>query len=140
MKRHPAYPPVPCRYGAPMGRRDQDPSPTPDQLHLVRVPLDSGGYDPGGAYWGIGQPLFCAWTNEGFRRYFRAPSRKAALAIAKEHRELDPNLWSVTLPSHNNAVLSFRGRTAWTKRTAKKHAQETGGLLEPAWLAQEIPA
>lgn len=54
------------RRGAPMGRGS-------DALHaldgarvrLARVPLDGGGYDPGGAYWGHrvnGESLFCAWT------------------------------------------------------------------------------
>lgn len=28
MKIHPAFPPVPCHYGAPMGRRDDGPSPS----------------------------------------------------------------------------------------------------------------
>lgn len=46
-------PKVSSRYGAPMGRHS-------DPLHsfaglkvsLRRVPLDGGGYDEGGAYWG----------------------------------------------------------------------------------------
>lgn len=49
-------PPVNARYGAPMGRHTG-----PDYLEtgagplrLVRIPLDSGGYDRGGAYWGLG--------------------------------------------------------------------------------------
>jgi len=41
-----------------------------------------GAYDDGGAYWGIGTPLYCAWSASGFRRYFRAPSRASALSIA----------------------------------------------------------
>lgn len=57
-------PKVNARYGAPMGRpsfgHGADPT-TP--FSLVRVPLNSGGYDRGGAYWGIGQPLYwyCAY-------------------------------------------------------------------------------
>lgn len=74
-----------------MGRRDQDPSPTPDRLHVARARMSAcGAYDQGGAYWGTGAPLYCAWTAEGFRRYFRAPSRRAALAIAAQHRETTP--------------------------------------------------
>lgn len=46
--------------GAPMGRSNV----TEDfekPCHLVEVPLDEGGYDPGGAYWGSGAPgLYCA--------------------------------------------------------------------------------
>jgi len=51
--------PVDCKYGAPMGR--------PNKGHILetmgqrlfdcKVPLDSGGYDRGGAYWGQGEPL-----------------------------------------------------------------------------------
>lgn len=32
----------------------------PMRLRLVRVRIDSGGYDSGGAYWGIGSPLYRA--------------------------------------------------------------------------------
>ncbi len=30
------------------------------KLHLVEVRIDSGGYDSGGAYWGLGSPLWRA--------------------------------------------------------------------------------
>ena len=61
-------------FGAPMGRRTL---PLFGKVHLARVPLDNGGYDPGGAYWGIGAPLYCAWNDEG-EMYFRAYSRDGA--------------------------------------------------------------
>lgn len=70
------------RYGASMGRRGYT-SCTPSNLHLQRVPIDSQGYDQGGAYWGLGVPLYCAWNN-GFEAYVRAESRKAAMALIKE--------------------------------------------------------
>ena len=44
-----------------MGRASHDDyTVTPDArpFRLVRCPLDSGGYDRGGAYWGIGTPLY----------------------------------------------------------------------------------
>lgn len=67
------------QYGAWMGRRSDLSSDTTTKLHLQRVRLDSGGYDPGGAYWGSGQPLFCAWDDEtGEARYLRASSRDEA--------------------------------------------------------------
>jgi len=76
-------PKVNCQYGAPMGRRGNG---TPahvdgEKLYLRRVPLDSGGYDSGGAYWGLGQRLY-AWSNiEGDRSgYLRARDRDAAKA------------------------------------------------------------
>jgi hypothetical protein len=56
------------RYGASMGRpstSDRELSHIDGidvKLKLQRVPLDSGGYDPGGAYWGHGSPL---WRSEG---------------------------------------------------------------------------
>jgi hypothetical protein len=43
--------------------------------------LDHGGYDNGGAYWGIGTPLYRAWyelEGEFCEYFFRAPTRKAA--------------------------------------------------------------
>lgn len=50
------------RYGAPMGRpvtgRQFEVLPDAPPFHLVRVRLDSGGYDRGGAYWGHGEPLY----------------------------------------------------------------------------------
>ena len=51
----------------------------PRSVRLFRLPIDSGGYDPGGAYWGIGGPLYCAVDDEGeFRRFMRAGSREEA--------------------------------------------------------------
>lgn len=56
-------PPVNGRYGAPMGRPskgDGEYKLTADAkpVYLVRCPLNSGGYDAGGAYWGLGEPLY----------------------------------------------------------------------------------
>jgi hypothetical protein len=58
------------------------------------VPIDSGGYDPGGAYWGHGAPLYCVegdglrtsdtWgrlaepEEDVFCRYYRAADRADA--------------------------------------------------------------
>lgn len=73
---------VSCKYGAPMGRitRPLTPGETP-RLHLVRVPLDSGGYDSGGAYWGHGAPLYCVWDDEtNGVQYVRAADREQARA------------------------------------------------------------
>lgn len=74
--------PVSAKYGAPMGRYTG-----PDYLeteagkiHLRRVPLDSGGYDRGGAYWGLGAPLWECLDQDGNGRIFRARNRDAAKA------------------------------------------------------------
>lgn len=80
-------PKVNSQYGAPMGRRDNGAPAHVDgeRLYLRHVPLDSGGYDSGGAYWGIGQRLY-AWSNaEGDRSgYFRARDRDAAKVYIRE--------------------------------------------------------
>lgn len=76
--------PVNCKYGAPMGRHGSRAG-QPDKLHLRRVRLDSGGYDSGGAYWGIGAPLYEVFDDDGeYSDYFRASSRDAAKAIIRE--------------------------------------------------------
>ena len=52
------------------------------KVTLQRIRLDSGGYDPQGAYWGVGQPLYWAATDDGqLDSTFRAYDRDAA----KEH-------------------------------------------------------
>ena len=71
------------QYGAQMGRRDLNAiNYDGGKLHLRRVPLDSGGYDPGGAYWGTGTPLWCAWgwleDGDCLECYTRAATRHAA--------------------------------------------------------------
>lgn len=65
--------------GAPMGRRHYRASDqhAPIKFHLVRVPMCSGVYDVGGAYWGNGDPLFVAYADlpdEEVRLFVRAPS------------------------------------------------------------------
>lgn len=53
--------------GASLGRASclqVDPDSAP-KIHLAGIRLDSGGYDPGGAYWGVGGWLWEAWTDDG---------------------------------------------------------------------------
>ena len=49
-------------------------------IYLHRVPLNSGGYDRGGAYWGMGIPLWEAIDQDGNGFIFRAESRDLAKA------------------------------------------------------------
>ncbi len=72
--------PVSCRYGAPMGRYTGPDylEPLASPVYLRRVPLDSGGYDSGGAYWGLGVPLYAAQDQDGNTVILRASSREAA--------------------------------------------------------------
>jgi hypothetical protein len=75
-------PEVFSRYGAPMGRNT---GPrylecSAGKLQLVRVPLNRGGYDSGGAYWGLGPPLWYVQDADGNSYFFRARNR----ALAKQ--------------------------------------------------------
>ena len=72
----PSFPKAYSQYGASMGRRGDDI--LEGKIHLTRVALDSGGYDPGGAYWGTPRTLWLAEDEEGRTMYFRAPDRAAA--------------------------------------------------------------
>jgi hypothetical protein len=80
MKPNPT-PPVDSNRGAPMGRYSgPDPLNTDaGRLYLSRVPINSGGYDAGGAYWGLASvALYCAMDQDGATRFFRAISRDSA--------------------------------------------------------------
>jgi len=72
-----------------MGRRDEtEEAGKVTRLHLQRVPINSQGYDPGGAYWGTGQPLYVAFDTEADTEYmqeifFRAWTRNEAKEEAK---------------------------------------------------------
>lgn len=86
-------PPVSCRYGAPMGRRTNPHLNPAEPVRLFRVRITSDGYDGGGAYWGLGQPLYCATQAAGpgdlgdeFTQYYRARDRAhAAAKLCTEH-------------------------------------------------------
>lgn len=71
-------------YGSDMGRPTYMPgAPSqPIKLHLERVPIDRGGYDRGGAYWGLGDPLYVAHA-EDVQLFYRAKSRDDAKAATK---------------------------------------------------------
>lgn len=73
---------VSSRYGAPMGRPEHHATQDIEvRFTLQRVRLNSGGYDCGGAYWGLGKPLY--WYASGLEDvdgYLRAASREEAKA------------------------------------------------------------
>lgn len=69
------------RYGSPMGRSEWRDAPTVSRsVRVFRVRINSQGYDDGGAYWGIGKPLFCATDGQNYRMFARADSRLSAVA------------------------------------------------------------
>lgn len=81
------FPPVSCRYGAPMGRvsAQLDPDLKPDALAVAGP---AGEYDSGGAYWGNGGnegPVWAVWErgrgHDGVA-YVRAHSRAGAIQAA----------------------------------------------------------
>ena len=75
-------PPVSCKYGAPMGRHTGPHylETCAGRLRLVRIPLNSGGYDSGGSYWGLGQPLYYVEDVDGNCQFLRASCRADAKA------------------------------------------------------------
>lgn len=79
------------KYGASMGRSEFREHSEDESLkfRLARVPLNAGGYDPGGAYWGTPSNLYVAEVeteteSEGLREtrlFRRAASREACKAL-----------------------------------------------------------
>lgn len=75
--------------GADFGRvGKQGPAELAYKFHLELVRIDAGGYDSGGAYWGLGQPLFTAWDDvtAGNRvdLFLRSTDRETAKAKIRE--------------------------------------------------------
>lgn len=71
---------VRSQYGAPLGRAgtsgDTD---EPYSFYLRKLPINSGGYDAGGAYWGLGQTLYHYQSRDGdCEGFLRAADREAA--------------------------------------------------------------
>jgi len=62
-------------WGAQMGRDDHA---VRGRCHLQRMHIDKGGYDSGGAYWGIGRPMYVCEDSEGNQFFIRARHRSDA--------------------------------------------------------------
>ena len=60
----------PHYYGAPMGRPSYYAITEGERVHCQRVSIDSQGYDRGGHYWGLGDPLYCVFQPHGDLRVF----------------------------------------------------------------------
>lgn len=76
---------VSCKYGAPMGRFS-DKTDNAFNVSVFRLAMTSdGAYDIGGAYWGIGLPIYrAAWyDSDGMacEAFVRANSRDEAIAL-----------------------------------------------------------
>lgn len=75
-----------CKYGAPMGRQSWNDNHGEyiGKMYLKRIPLNSGGYDSGGAYWGTGMPLYgYAAYDDSINGFVRAYNREDAKARVK---------------------------------------------------------
>lgn len=76
--------PVNSQYGAPMGRKSDNPNNFEGrEIRIARVPMVDGAYDPGGAYWGPGTPLYCVYTYDDAEEivyYQRAENRQVIIA------------------------------------------------------------
>lgn len=74
------------QYGASMGRMDclPDDRTEPVKLRMEKLRMYDGAYDKGGAYWGMGTPLYCAWghdsNGDSVCLYVRAHLRRTAIA------------------------------------------------------------
>jgi hypothetical protein len=67
---------VSSKYGAPMGRRNITDI-INGKVRLFRVRMLDYCYDRGGAYWGMGEPLYAA-IGDGFQFFLRAKNRPVA--------------------------------------------------------------
>jgi hypothetical protein len=74
------------------------------KVYVRRIPLNAGGYDKNGTYFGVGNPLFWVANDAGTIDYvIRAKNRSEAVANA---RELFPEarIWEVRALSHRKNV------------------------------------
>jgi hypothetical protein len=86
-KRTTLFTTVNSKYGAPMGRSDVTElqghdTDAPLRFRLERCRWVDGAYDQGGAYWGMGEPVYLAVheTDDAYvRRSYRARSRSHAI-------------------------------------------------------------
>lgn len=82
-------PKVDCRRGAPMGRHNTTTCPELEaRFNLVLMPLDSGGYDSSGVYWGLGDQMWWSYAKNTDQEMFvravnREDARRQVLAIFK---------------------------------------------------------
>lgn len=73
--------------GAPMGRRAKhgELSTADQKFTLRRIPINQGGYDSGGAYWGLGQPLYLYESEDcKVSDFIRAKDREDAKAKVRQ--------------------------------------------------------
>lgn len=87
------------KYGADMGRRNQPEGEPDSPLYLQKLRFVDGDYDTGGAYWGSGDPIWCAFSEEfakstttaddSLRIFVRARTREEAKKLVAEQFKED---------------------------------------------------
>jgi hypothetical protein len=72
-----------------MGRPSRRPlyPKTPTAFYLRRVYLNSGGYDSGGAYWGVGRPLYRAESVDEMEMTYGDPQQAEMYVRANDRNE-----------------------------------------------------
>lgn len=90
----PALRDVSSRYGAPMGRTTSHPLNfmDPIRFYLRRVHLNNSGYDSGGAYWGLGGPLYYATSVEEVAMTYGEPRQAEIFLRAFDRNDAKANL------------------------------------------------
>lgn len=107
-----------CSRGAPMGRRetycaDRE---APLVFEIRQVILDDDGYDTGGAYWGIGTPLWRVWGEDedgemAHEQYLRSQSRAEVVRYMTCHHPAAtflPGAWPLA-----DAVTAYLNEASW---------------------------
>jgi len=98
--------------GAQMGRPDSlQEADSVTRINIEQVPLHEG-YDPGGAYWGCGEPLFVAWgdgDDEEQAAFLRAADWNEA---RMKFKEIFPN--AEEIPSINEFLTAYIEATLWS--------------------------
>lgn len=138
-----------CFYGAPIGRKADGYIETnlPHSVRLFRVRLSAGGYDDGGAYWGVrryGQSLWCAIDVDGNRQFVDAPSRMCAalklsvgaLALKVRRLRMDSDAVSYGLAMLESLAPLPEGVTRadvcrWLGNSGAAMGQETARVVGP---------
>lgn len=130
-------------FGAPMGRAsDSIPDPqSPIKIYIGLLPMMSdGAYDKGGAYWGIGQPIYraCWYDEEGESRqsFARASSRTDACKqlgikfsqLARGFREPVYELQGNYANGHGWEMLTCESTWAEIKARKREYEKNEGAI------------
>jgi hypothetical protein len=108
-----------------MGRRSDPLEDFEGPVHLERLVLVDGDYDEGGAYWGGGgQPVFCAWDDEGHVAYFRARDGNEARRLLPHGTSLAPSRVEKRVVAAGEAeILSGMARGPWASHWAQEEEE-----------------